>query len=30
MLFLCIAAAPLVILLRKGVANRSAEPVVLE
>jgi DHA2 family multidrug resistance protein len=30
MLFLCIAAAPLVVLLRKGTAKRSAEPVILE
>jgi DHA2 family multidrug resistance protein len=30
MLFLCLAAAPLVILLRKGAAKRSAEPVILE
>jgi MFS transporter, DHA2 family, multidrug resistance protein len=30
MLFLCLAAAPFVILLRKGATKRSAEPVVLE
>ena len=30
MLFLCIAAAPLVVLLRKGTAKRSAEPVIWE
>ena len=30
MLFLCLAAAPLVILLRKGAPRKSAEPVVME
>jgi DHA2 family multidrug resistance protein len=30
MLILCLAAAPFVILLRKGATKRSAEPVVLE